>query len=602
MQRLGRGALMSKGCNFAIRCLSALAIILGGASVARAQTAAPPSPLIGRAPPLLLTMPQRLRAQRNPAALAATQHRLAPVGAARGPAAAPPIGSPWQAGTQPPGFQPLSNPLLVTDGTVIAHVSCTGTWWRLTPDLNGNYAAGTWSAIAPMPAHYAPRFFASAVLPNGKVRVEGGEYNGTNCNDVAQNNPRGALWDPVANAWTSVAPPAGWNTIGDAQAIVLANGTYMQADCCDSGRMSALWKAGSWHATGSGKFDGFDEEGWTLLPNGQVLTVDAYTDKSTCGRNTELYVPASRSWKSAGNTPSHLADCKNPGGTPSFEMGPQVLRPDGTVVAFGGTTCNDPVGGNPSAACDDGATTVITPTAIYDTGNATWSAGPDIPAVGGQNYTLADAPAALEPNGNILFAASPNNETFSNPTHFFELNGADNTITEVADPTDADQFTSFQWNFLVLPTGQIMALETDGTNVWYYTPAGGPNPGWAPVIGSGNPTALQIGKTYKLSGQQLAGLSQGAAYGDDQQAATNYPLVRITNEGTGHIFYARTFGFATSVKPGHASTTKFQVTPMETGASQLQVVANGIASTPLAVTISGGPVVAASAQPEASGQ
>jgi hypothetical protein len=31
-----------------------------------------------------------------------------------------------------------------------------------------------------------------------------------------------------------------------------------------------------------------------------------------------------------------------------------------------------------------------------------------------------------------------------------------------------------------------------------------------------------------------------AAYGDDPQAAANYPLVRITNNRTGHVFYSRT--------------------------------------------------------------
>jgi len=43
---------------------------------------------------------------------------------------------------------------------------------------------------------------------------------------------QGAIYDPVKNGWTSVAPPTGWKTIGDAQSVILPNGTYMQADCC----------------------------------------------------------------------------------------------------------------------------------------------------------------------------------------------------------------------------------------------------------------------------------------------------------------------------------------------------------------------------------
>ena len=580
---------MFEKLGLAGRAGAVLAALITGAPFAEAQILESPSPLAGKAPPLPLTLPQRLRAQANPSSLLEKQSRLAPVGTMAAPAP-PPAASPWQMGTQPPGAPPLSNPLLLTDGTVIAHVSCTGIWWRLAPDRTGSYRNGSWSRIAAMPTGYAPRFFSSAVLRNGEVRVEGGEYNGFRCNDVVSKNPRGAVWDPTADAWTTIAPPSGWATIGDAPAIVLAGGTYMQADCCDRGRLSALREAGSWMATGSGKFDSYDEEGWTLLPNNQLLTVDAYVGKSVCGRNTEVYAPATDAWTSLGDTPARLADCRNPSGAPSNEMGPQILRPDGTVVAFGGTTCNDPVGGSNNPSCDDGTVTVTTHSAIFDAATFVWSPGPDIPAVGGRNYTLADAPAALEPNGDILFAASPNNETFATPTHFFELSGAGNTIAQTADPTDAGQFSSFQWNFLVLPTGQIMALETDGSTVWYFTPASGPNPAWAPTIAASHPTNLTIGKTYRLAGRQLHGLSQGAAYGDDQQAATNYPLVRITNDATGHVFYARTFGFSTnSVRPGITSSLSFFVRSMETGAGELEAVANGIASSPVAVTVSSAP-------------
>ena len=51
----------------------------------------------------------------------------------------------------------------------------------------------------------------------------------------------------------------------------------------------------TWTATGSGKFDENDEEGWTLLPGGKVLTVDAYTDiGDPSGTNSEIYDPSYR--------------------------------------------------------------------------------------------------------------------------------------------------------------------------------------------------------------------------------------------------------------------------------------------------------------------
>jgi hypothetical protein len=275
------------------------------------------------------------------------------------------------------------------------------------------------------------------------------------------------------------------------------------------------------------------------------------------------------SWISAGSTIQQLPDCGPPNF--SFEMGPQVLRPDGSVIAFGATTSG------------------IAHTAIFNSLKRSWKAGPDLPTVNGQNYTLADAPAALLPSGNVLFAASPG--LFSLPSHFFELEYRTNTISQVEDTSDAAHITSYRWNFLVLPTGQILVCETDFNNIWVYTPSGEPRRRWAPVITAVSPF-LRTGSTYKLHGLQLNGLSQGAYYGDDVQAATNYPLVRIINATTGHVFYARTFDNSTmGIGPeDHLVTSTHFAVPsaseIEAGRSYLHLVANGIASEPVTVYIS----------------
>ena len=85
----------------------------------------------------------------------------------------------------------------------------------------------------------------------------------------------------------------------------------------------------------------------------------------------------------------------------------------------------------------------------------------------------------------------------------------------------------------------------------------------------------------------VTGLSQGASFGDDVQAATNYPIVKIVNTATGHVFYARTSGFTSfSVAPKTKSTTSFTVPgTVEAGASSLYAVANGIQSKPRTVAI-----------------
>ena len=89
-------------------------------------------------------------------------------------------------------------------------------------------------------------------------------------------------------------------------------------------------------------------------------------------------------------------------------------------------------------------------------------------------------------------------------------------------------------------------------------------------------------------GTQLNGLSQSAMYGDDAQMATNYPLIRITNTQTGHVFYCKTRNFSTMGVATGASpvSTYFEVpATIETGASELAVVANGIPSSPVNVTV-----------------
>lgn len=112
---------------------------------------------------------------------------------------------------QPDATLALSNPLLLTDGTVILHQYCGRQWYKLTPDQYGSYVNGTWKRIAPLPAGYASLYFGSAVLIDGRVVIEGGEYN--YCQGVWTN--QGAIY-PRLNTWTTIAPPPTWSTIGDA--------------------------------------------------------------------------------------------------------------------------------------------------------------------------------------------------------------------------------------------------------------------------------------------------------------------------------------------------------------------------------------------------
>jgi hypothetical protein len=82
-------------------------------------------------------------------------------------------------------------------------------------------------------------------------------------------------------------------------------------------------------------------------------------------------------------------------------------------------------------------------------------------------------------------------------------------------------------------------------------------------------------------------MSEGAAYGDDQQSATNFPLVRITNNRTGHVFYSRTHDHSSmAFASNNLVSTQFDVPATEErGPSQLVVVTNGIPSAAIAITV-----------------
>jgi hypothetical protein len=98
---------------------------------------------------------------------------------------------------------------------------------------------------------------------------------------------------------------------------------------------------------------------------------------------------------------------------------------------------------------------------------------------------------------------------------------------------------------------------------------------------------VQPGKSYELRGIRFNGMSQASMYGDEGQSATNYPLVRITNLRTRHMFYSRTHDHSSmAVASDDVVSTHFDVpTRQESGLSKLEVVANGIASEPLLVLV-----------------
>jgi hypothetical protein len=481
----------------------------------------------------------------------------------------------------------VMTPLLLTDGRIMGQyfgsfggLSQFNSWFTLTPDDTGSYTNPNllWNQIASLPTGYGPSWFASAVLADGKVIVEGGE-NGMPGGETNL----GALYDPVMNTWTPVNPPNGWNHIGDAPSAVLPNETFMMGQIFSL--QSALFDEGSltWTVLPSnGKADISAEEGWTLLPNGDVLTVDVNSQNT----NSEVYNPTSQTWTSAGSTIVQLWGTEN--GTPN-EIGPAVLMPNGTVLATGACVMN---GNNCTAAH----------TALYSTATGEWSVGPNLPALTTNPLDMGDAPAALLPNGNVMMVVSPFPDS-SGPAYVLEYQLGSNSFCKLSTgvpPTLAKTWANLD-EMMMLPSGQILISSQDSVNdpnnyLYVFTPsgcpggAGCPYPGSVPTLTANQfPNGINPGSTYRISGTLFNGVSQDSMFGDDFQNATNYPLVRIT-DSQGNVFYAKTHNHSSmgvgTAGQSYPTYTYFDVpSNVNTGNAQLVVVANGISSAPISVVV-----------------
>jgi len=310
----------------------------------------------------------------------------------------------------------------------------------------------------------------------------------------------------------------------------------------------------TWTSLGSpsGKADWNAEEGWTLMPNGTVLTADVLDSP-----NSEHYIPSEIRWLSDGSTIANLmgppeVGCINYGGgqyCPPGEIGPAILRPDGSVFATGAL----------HSGANAGHTSIYRQGATPDQ-PGTWTAGPDFQ----RGDDAGDNFAVLLPNGRVLVEG--------NSGRLYEFDGTNFTPT----------LSTFGNPLIVLPTGQVLV---GGSQV--YTPTGAGLQIWAPSVMT-VPTSLQRGQTYHVFGRQFNGWSQAASFGDEYETNTNYPLVRIVNNSTGHVFYAKTHNHSTMAVQTHAvpTYTFFDVpSNMETGASKFYIVTNGIVSPPVDVTV-----------------
>ena len=453
----------------------------------------------------------------------------------------------------PPGGANLAFQL--TDGTVMCQANREQDWWKLTPDITGSYVNGTWTKLPSLQPGYVPDDFASAVLADGRLVITGGEYN----NGQFTLTNLGAIYDPVANTWTPLAAPPGWDFTGDSPAVVLPDGRFVVGRKLDM-QMAALDPATlTWTLLGTaGKSDFNAEEGWTLLPDGTILTFDVLNAPNSGALLSRYAKPGRRQ-----GMRSSISIRPHPSGVCLTEtMASSVTS---RRVKWVQRSCCPTAGSLPPGP---------TPAAVRGTPRSIRRPFCLPARARGRSVRIsqmATTPATLSPPS--CRTAAPSSWGVSGK--LYEFNGTTLTATLFAPGA-----------LMTLPTGQV--LVSNGSQVSVYTPANTRySSHWTPRIKKVS-TTLVRGSTYKISGLQFNGLSQAASFGDELETATNYPLVRITNAATGHVFYARThdhstMGVATGSTP---VTTNFDVpAAAETGASALAVVANGIPSKAVNVTI-----------------
>ena len=451
--------------------------------------------------------------------------------------------------------------LLLSDGTVMAQDGGFNTnneiyWYQLKPDTTGSYVNGSWKALSPM--HVIRQMFGSQILRDGRLFIAGDENRG--------NGKSAEIYNPLTDSWT-LLPTAGVG-FADAESAMLPDGRVLVSPVGwlpYPAYISTIYDplANSWSFPGSA-LAYQDEASWVKLPDDSILTID---DNA---KTSERFIPSLGQW---------IKDAAVPVGMyVNGETGPGLLLPNGRAFYLGAS----------------GHTVVYIPSPSGGTNEGTWVQGPDIPA----GRVTADAPAVMMPNGKILCAVGPTaaNGGSPAPTWFYEFDHTDHTantngsFAPVASPGNVTVGSSYSSKtvttlFLNLPDGTVL-FSTFGNQLYVYQPDTGP-------LSAGKPTVARItpniaGVSYHLTGTKLNGISAGSAFGDERQDASNYPLVRLSNNGS--TYYARTYNWSsTGVMTGSIpETTDFSVPgTVPPGTYSLVVVANGNPSDPVSFTYNG---------------
>ena len=406
----------------------------------------------------------------------------------------------------------IESMMLMSDGTVVGlQANAQQSWYRLTPDTNGSYLNGTWSALPKM--HYFRESFSQKILRDGRLFVAGGE-DGNGGQSAEFYEPTNNTWTETPSPGAVTADPAGFNFI-DGPSEILPNGDVLEAPIQPAlSDITVIYHIASntWSA-GPVSLAFQDESSWVKLPDDSILTIDF---PLTGDNSTERFIPALNQWIPDAPVSQNLWHLF------TGEIGGAYLLPNGKVFCLGGTN----------------RTAIYTPSGTTNVGS--WVNGPDIPDVRG----LIDAPSAMMVNGKILLGASPaTNGGLGGDTYYYEYDYASNAFTRVSSPTGGlvNDFPSYHQIMLDLPDGTVL-MSVFSSQLYVYTPDGTP-------LTNGQPTITSVTTngdgSLHVTGTLFDGISEGANYGDENQNSTCYPIGRIT-DGFGNVRYCRTYNWSST--------------------------------------------------------
>lgn len=204
--------------------------------------------------------------------------------------------------------------------------------------------------------------------------------------------------------------------------------------------------------------------------------------------------------------------------------------------------------------------------------NGKWAQGPDMKMADGTQLVCTDTSAILEPNGKVFVVTWSGTKGVV----FLEYDPGSNQVTVVdGAPSTTNREAA---KMLLLPNGHGLVWVADPTNALFDLAFdSGAQTSWAPKITS-FPSTVSWNQTVTLTGTQLCGLSECQHFGDDNQQAENYPMVRFI-DSRGGVTYARAHDVSTrSIAPGQSGSVLVDVPGLVLGTYSVEAVAMGLPS------------------------